>query len=54
MQSLVPRTYRSDLVKLVTDVLQQLGEIALPLVELQLLLVQNLLRNLICQEGRNT
>ena len=43
-------TYRSDLVKLVADVLQQLGEIALPLVELQLFVVQNLLGNLRYQE----
>lgn len=43
-------TYRSDLVKLAADVLQQLGEIALPLVKLQFLFVQNLLGDLICQE----
>jgi len=43
---LLPRPAGCNLVKLVADVLQQLGEIALPLVELQLLLVQNLLGNL--------
>jgi hypothetical protein len=34
---------RSDLVKLVVDILQQLGKVTLPLVELQFFLVQNLL-----------
>jgi len=50
MECSVPGTHRCNLVKLVADVLQQLGEIALPLVELQLLLVQNLLGNLRCRE----
>jgi hypothetical protein len=34
------------LVKLGADILQQLGKVTLPLVELQFFLVQNLLRNL--------
>jgi hypothetical protein len=46
MVLLLPGPARGDFVKLVADILQQLGQIALPFVELQLLLVQNILRDL--------
>ena len=47
MVLLLPGPARGDFVKLVADILQQLGQIALPFVELQLLLVQNILRDLL-------